>query len=408
MVRALATRIAASATPITHSVTPHPNERIGALYRAALALPENERARFVAERAGADEVLRGEVERLLAKDRTEAGDSSATDTLRPGARLGAYVIESRLGSGGMGEVFRAVDTRLGRNVAIKLCSARVGERFEREARALSALNHPHVCTLFDVGSNYLVMELIDGETLAARIERGALSVDEAARVGAEIAEALAEAHHAHIVHRDLKPQNVMLTRHGVKVLDFGIAKLVTEDALTRTGTIIGTAAYLAPEQLAGEDATPRSDLYALGVLLHEAITRRRPSAGKASARMASRLPRNDAPVARGVAGARAAALEAVVSSLLELDPMRRPASAAVVAERLHALASAPRTRRWARVGGLAAVVALSFAAAGSWWLMRLREESAPLEVVRLAPFTTLGGAKRDAAFSPDGRALAFV
>src|SRR5690606_3996887 len=140
--------------------------------------------------------------------------------LHTGAQLGVYVLEERIGSDGMGDVFRARDTRLDRRVAIKRSTTPSDERFEREDKALSALNHPNICTLFDVGPNYLVMELIDGETLAERIARGAVSRADVVRYGTQIADALTEAHRAGIVHRDLKPQNVMVTRHGIKVLDF--------------------------------------------------------------------------------------------------------------------------------------------------------------------------------------------
>jgi serine/threonine protein kinase len=341
-------------------------ERVAALFREALAVPNAERPQFVAAKAAGDTALLAEVERLLAQKPTEA--ALAADVVRVGARIGAYVIEARIGAGGMGEVFRALDTRLDRRVAIKVSPSRFGERFEREAKALSALNHPNVCTLFDVGPNYLVMELVEGETLAARLERGVLPLADAVRYGAQIADALAEAHHAGIVHRDLKPQNVMLTRRGVKVLDFGIAKFTQEDSLTRTGAIIGTAAYLAPEQLAGEPATACSDIYALGVLLHEMLAGRRPAPGMPS-------------VVKGAVGARsssasreaAAALDALVARLLEPDPARRPASAMEVAEQLQAMTIGTPARIWHRHWIPAAIGVAAVAAALAWWLSQQRE-----------------------------------
>ena len=284
----------------------------------------------------------------------------ARDAVRIGSRIGAYIIEALIGAGGMGEVFRAVDTRLDRRVAIKICPATFGERFEREAKALSALNHPNVCTLFDIGPNYLVMELVEGETLATRLERGVLPVADVVRHGAEIADALAEAHQTGIVHRDLKPQNVMLTRRGVKVLDFGIAKFSLDDSLTRTGAIIGTAAYLAPEQLAGEPATTRSDIYALGVLLHEMLTGRRPAPGTptsvSTAGAASRTSREAL-----------AAVDALVARLLEPDPARRP-TATEVAEQLQAIAIPTPARIWHRHSLAAAAVAVVAIASVTWWL----------------------------------------
>jgi Tol biopolymer transport system component len=340
-------------------------------------------------------------------DRDEPGrtqDNETAAALGAGARLGVYVLEARIGSGGMGDVFRALDTRLDRKVAIKISTARFGERFEREAKVLSALNHPHICTLFDIGPNYLVMELIDGETLAARIERGALALADAARLGGEIADALAEAHRAGIVHRDLKPHNVMLTRHGVKVLDFGIAKRAVDDSLTQTGALIGTAAYLAPEQLAGEPATERSDLYALGVVLHEMLTGQRPHPGVSAAKIATGTVETGARRRRT-----ATALDALVARLLEPDPARRPESAARVAEELRALA-APRRSVYSPRRLVAAVAALAVLVGGvvTWRGLGTSDDPAALEVVRLTRATSLPGRKSDPAYSPDGTTLAFV
>ena len=152
----------------------------------------------------------------------------------------------------MGQVYRAVDTRLDRAVALKLCAASFGDRFAREARAIAALNHSNICTLYDVGPNYLVMELVEGETLEARLKRGALPIAEAVRYGAQIADALAAAHSRGIVHRDLKPGNIMLTKSGVKVLDFGLAKSAGDQTVTATCAVVGTPAYMAPEQLEGK------------------------------------------------------------------------------------------------------------------------------------------------------------
>jgi Tol biopolymer transport system component len=177
----------------------------------------------------------------------------------------------------MGEVFRAVDTRLGRQVAIKTCYQEFSERFNREARAISALNHPHICTLYDVGSNYLVMELVEGETLASRLGRGKLSMKQALEFGSQIADALAAAHAKGIIHRDLKPQNIMLTKSGVKVLDFGLAKSRQDDlTLTASHVVMGTPAYMAPEQREGKECLPESDIYSLGLILYEMAAGKRP------------------------------------------------------------------------------------------------------------------------------------
>ncbi len=234
-------------------------------------------------------------------------------TLTPGTRLGPYEITSPLGAGGMGEVYRARDTRLGREVAIKvlpqhLSSSSEGRaRFEREAKTVSALNHPHICVLFDVGregqTDYLVMELVEGETLAARLGRGALPMAEVVKLGVQIADALDRAHRAGIVHRDLKPGNIMLTKSGAKLMDFGLARAIGlggatssgesmtalaqsptfAQPLTAEGTIIGTFQYMSPEQLEGKDADARSDLWALGCVLYEMATGRRAFEGRSQA-----------------------------------------------------------------------------------------------------------------------------
>ena len=196
--------------------------------------------------------------------------------IAPGAQLGPYTIEAQLGAGGMGVVYRGVDTRLSRKIAIKISATAYDERFRREGLAIAALNHPRICTLFDVGPNFLVMELLEGETLAARLAKGALPLPQVLQYGAQIAEALAAAHAKGIAHRDLKPGNIMLTRTGVKVLDFGLATMEgPEAALTRTGHILGTPAYMAPEQRTGGKTDARTDLYALGLVLYEMATGKR-------------------------------------------------------------------------------------------------------------------------------------
>ncbi len=210
--------------------------------------------------------------------------------LKPGTTLGPYEIEALLGAGGMGEVYRANDTRLHRTVAIKVLPEDVAwnpdlrQRFEREARAVAALNHPHICTLHDIGGQdemeYLVMEHLEGESLAQRLAKGALPLDEALKIAIEIADALDKAHRQGIVHRDMKPGNILLTRDGAKLLDFGLAKLraaeleagvsavATEsEPLTGEGTILGTFQYMAPEQLEGKEADARTDIFAFGAVV---------------------------------------------------------------------------------------------------------------------------------------------
>ena len=210
--------------------------------------------------------------------------------LSRGDRLGPYEILEPIGKGGMGEVYRARDTRLGRDVAIKVSAQKFGERFEREARTISSLNHPNICTLFDVGPDYLVMELVEGETLAQRLKnQGPLPLDEALPIAQQIAEALEAAHEGGVIHRDLKPGNIVLKPDGsVKVLDFGLAKMGaraasggSEDiensptismAATQAGVILGTAGYMSPEQAKGQTVDQRSDVYSFGVVLYEMVT----------------------------------------------------------------------------------------------------------------------------------------
>src|SRR5947209_4182499 len=194
-----------------------------------------------------------------------------------GTKFGPYQILSPVGAGGMGEVYRAHDPRLGRDVAIKISKEQFTERFEREARAVAALNHPNICTLFDVGADYLVMELIEGKAL-----QGPLPMEKAVEYAAQILDALDAAHRKGITHRDLKPANILVTKQGIKLLDFGLAKQAVrlgEDEptkpLTDQGQIIGTLQYMSPEQLQGKEADARSDLFAFGCVLYELLTGKR-------------------------------------------------------------------------------------------------------------------------------------
>ena len=237
--------------------------------------------------AGVAPDLRREVERLLEQDSdgkvldrpaAEIFESSTATQFAVGLQLGPYRIETPLGAGGMGDVFRATDTRLDRAVAIKICREQFSERFHREARAISSLNHPNICNLYDVGPGYLVMELIEGETLAACLKRGKLPIEQTIRYGSQIADALAAAHAKGIVHRDLKPANIMLAKSAVKILDFGLAKSLQDESLTASRFVMGTPAYMAPEQREGKECDARTDIYALGLVLQEMATGRREAA----------------------------------------------------------------------------------------------------------------------------------
>src|SRR5229473_2004927 len=254
----------------------------------------------------------------------------------PSPSLGPYRIESKLGEGGMGEVFQAVDTRLGRAVAVKTTREQFSERFEREARAIASLNHPNICTLHDVGPNYLVMELVEGETLAERLKSGPLPMNTALVYASQIAAALAEAHAKGIVHRDLKPGNIMIAKSGVKVLDFGLAKSGQDETVTASHMVIGTPAYMAPEQRQGKPADARADIYSFGCVLYEMLTGGR--IGSSRRRIPSRR------------------LEKIVNRCLEDDPGRRWQSVGELERELAQLTA--RTSPWKAVLAAAAILAL--------------------------------------------------
>jgi eukaryotic-like serine/threonine-protein kinase len=316
--------------------------------------------------------------------------------LTPGARLGPYEIVSPLGAGGMGEVYRARDTRLGRIVAIKIIrsdfapDAEARRRFEREVRAISSLNHPHICTLHDVGREYdvdfLVMEHLEGETLARAIGRGPLPVDRVLRYAIQIAEALDAAHTHGVVHRDLKPHNIMLVSSGVKLLDFGLAGLLSKSApsltvassnatqtleapLTIEGKIFGTIPYMAPEQLEGKALDARTDIFAFGAVLYEMATGRRAFEGETSALLAAAILRTEPPMVSDARPELPPALDHVIAHSLAKNPEERWQKARDVALELRWVQrtiSAPvgasvrdlaRARRRVRFGWIAAAVA---------------------------------------------------
>ncbi|MGH8245109.1 MAG: serine/threonine-protein kinase, partial [Gammaproteobacteria bacterium] len=276
--------------------------------------------------------------------------------LTPKTRLGPYEIISALGAGGMGEVYKARDTRLDRIVAIKISTGPFSQRFEREAKVISSLNHPHICTLYDVGrqdgTDFLVMECLEGETLAARLKRGPMPADQAARSAIQIAEALDAAHRKGVVHRDLKPANIMLAKSGVKLLDFGLAKSapgapdLETQSLTQAGTLMGTYPYMAPELLQGGDADARSDLFALGAILYEMIEGRRAFAGESATAVIGAILHTEPPPTAGI-------IEPVLRRCLTKNPDERWQSAADLRWALEhadqAIPAAPPRTRWPAV-----------------------------------------------------------
>ena len=366
------------------------------LYQLAREASAAERAALLAR---ADPELRREVETLLRVPSRGGyldqpaiqnasqflSDSTVTVTeMTSGVRLGPYQIEHKLGEGGMGEVFRAVDTRLGRAVAIKTTREQFSARFEREAHAIASLNHPHICTLFDVGPNYLVMELVEGETIAQRLKQGPMPVDTVCRYGLQIAAALVEAHSKGIVHRDLKPGNVMIAKSGVKVLDFGLAKSGRDETVTGSHMVIGTPAYMAPEQREGKPADARSDIYSFGCMLSEMST---------GSRVSTQRKRLAVPQ-----------LEKIVARCLEVDPARRWQSATEVERELAAVLARGSRRKRVLLAAMGAAALAMVGVAGWYFGAPKRPVTSPSEYVQITDFSDAASAP---ALSQDGRMVTF-
>jgi Tol biopolymer transport system component/tRNA A-37 threonylcarbamoyl transferase component Bud32 len=376
-------------------------------------------------------------------------------SLTLGTRLGPYEILSPLGAGGMGEVYRARDTRLGRDVAVKVLpqhlssSPEVRARFEREAKTISSLNHPHICTLHDIGregdTDYLVMELVEGETLADRLAKGALPTEQVLKLGVEIAGALDKAHRAGIVHRDLKPGNVMLTKGGAKLLDFGLARAagmtgpggasgVTMAVLSRSptmsrpltaeGTIVGTFQYMAPEQLEGKEADARTDIFALGATLYEMSTGKKAFSGTSQASLISAIMSSEPPPISSFQPMSPPALDRLVRTCLAKDPDERWQSAHDIVVELKwiaeaglqaGVAPAVATRRRSReriVWSIAVLLLASTVFLLARGVQRQATEmQRPIHAYLDAPegmtFHFTGDEGAPAAVSPDGRRVVF-
>ena len=365
--------------------------------------------------------------------------------LPPGRKLGPYEIVSPLGAGGMGEVYRSRDTRLGRDVAIKVlppgivASEELRARFEREARTVSSLNHPNICSLFDVGhdddTHYIVMELIEGESLAERLLKGPLPLEQVVRYGAQIADALGRAHRQGIVHRDLKPGNVMISKAGAKLLDFGLARsgpeaspmqgltaMATQAApLTQEGTILGTFQYMAPEQLEGIEADARTDIFAFGALLYEMTTGKRAFDGATRTSLIAAIVSGTPRPMGELAPLTPPALEQIVRRCLEKEPDDRWQSAADVGNQLRWISeagsrageaaplAAKRRFRMRAAWGLHVVTAAVAVAATLALAAKLREPTAVLNMSVLPPKDMRFNSGVSApAVSPDGLRLAYV
>ncbi|MBV8902263.1 MAG: serine/threonine-protein kinase [Acidobacteriia bacterium] len=404
------------------------------LYHAALEHEPGQRSEFLAEVCGRDEGLRRELELLLVEDGSREDlfhrpawegapsllDRVTSSPLAPGAQLGPYRIEALIGTGGMGSVYKARDTRLGRAVAIKISANEFGNRFEREARTISVLNHPHVCTLYDIGPNYLVMEYVEGDTLAARLRKGPLPVEQVLHYGSQIADALAAAHSQGVIHRDLKPGNIIITKTGVKVLDFGLAKFTgptgtaTRGASSITGShiLVGTLGYMAPEQLEEKECDSRTDIFALGLVLYEMVTGRRVFAGSTRAAVISETMRCEPPLA----GIAAPHLAHIIECCLARDPANRWQSAYDAKMELewagksqllispHQPAQAPERQRraWNYVlAGVLVLVAAGFLVAALW-------QVPPAGALKVTPFASEAEVETMPAWSPKGDRIAYA
>jgi tetratricopeptide (TPR) repeat protein/predicted Ser/Thr protein kinase len=427
-------------------VRPERWQQVKAVLAGALERAPDERANYL-NQVCEEESLKSEVESLLAAHQ-EAGDAflefpdRETYILTNSTRLGPYEILSPLGEGGMGTVYKARDSRLDRFVAIKVLRADLAdrpelrERFVREARTVASLNHPHICTLHDIGHqdnlDFLVMEYLEGETLAQRLERGPLPLEQVLQFATEIADALDKAHSKGVTHRDLKPANIMLTSTGSKLLDFGLAKLKRDsgplavfgdfprpaDTISAPGAVLGTLSYMAPEQLEGREVDARTDIFSFGAILHEMITGKKAFAGQSGATViAAILKETPAPLNQSNPGV-PAELQEIVAKMLAKEPNDRYASAAAVLVELRSLQSLhgevsrlgairrmmPRRALPAALGGmaiaLAAILIFLFPPIRERFGIQFRAASLPHnKLVAVLPFAVTSDEAKEKPFS---------
>ncbi|MBZ5585548.1 MAG: protein kinase [Acidobacteriia bacterium] len=380
-------------------------KRVESIYNAAVGCRPETRAALLQTACDGDDELRREVESLLAQDSKDGPLDHAS-----GRTLGPYQLLEPIGSGGMGTVFKARDTRLDRIVAVKVSTGQFSRRFAVEAQAAAALNHPHVCTLHDVGPNYLVMEFVEGETLAARLQNGPLALERAVEYGAQVADAVAAAHARGVIHRDLKPANIMLTKSGVKVLDFGVAKRVEADETqTAEGAVVGTVAYMAPEQAEGKAVDGRTDIFAFGAVLYEMATGRQAFRGDSTlATLAAVLQKEPPPASLP------AELERLIRRCLRKDPDQRFQNMADVKMALEDVhldapageASRPTGRRWPAPAAVG--FGAGFLAACTIWLTAARPPFPDQSQYRFTPFAFDPGGQTGAVWSPGGKAVAYA
>jgi Tol biopolymer transport system component len=425
-------------------MTPDRFAEIERICHAALDLPAERRAAFLDAACAGDVNLRAEVESLLAgASGADSLLSAPLDVAPPpqlvaGQRLGPYEIVGEIGAGGMGAVYRARDARLGRTVAIKVIAGAgaidpaARDRFAREARLVASLNHPHICAVHDVGRDgdldFLVMEQVDGESLDRVMHRRRLRFDETLRFGIAMADALAHAHAAGIVHRDLKPSNVMIDAHGhVKLLDFGLAKLIrdvrqpgesaatTALSLTAVGAVVGTAAYMSPEQAEGRAVDARSDVFSFGAVLYEMLAGRRAFRGDSVASTLAALLKEQPTPLREVVPGVPSDLDQLVMRCLQKDVNRRwqtmldlPVLLREIQDgqaAAHAQGDHPARPGW-RGRWIVGAACLLLAAAGGALIWKRAGERLPPPAIR--PLTTYRGSETSPSFSPDGNQVAFA